>query len=291
MDWITIGQDIISNSVSGIIVAAVCGSVAWFLYTSGIKGKDREQRASDRKNNLYVPLKYEMYNIMQMKEDIWKSINVIEINKIVEKSDEFVVEDALFQKCEALSKLINKYNAINVYKVASNILCKRFEEKYVELYGSSTHQEKYWDEYTCEEILVDATDREIYDFYIVADSRKNIDNLFKYNQDCEDYFNDIGRVGPVEEYLTFLFSTCLPKKENTYAGIKFDIIDEKLLKEKKITPAEYMARNFRFIEIFESEQEVKDKEQLFQVIQELAFEIYEDLVVKIRSIGKKYEVE
>jgi len=63
------------------------------------------------------------------------------------------------------------------------------------------------------------------------------------------------------------------------------------LREKKITPARYMARNFDFMKLFEENAKIKDKIECFYKIQELAFSTYEDVVVKIRTIGKKYEVE
>lgn len=291
MNWVTIGQDIISNSVSGIIVAAVCGGVGWFIYSTGIKGKDREQQASARKNDIYIPLKYELISLMNKKENIWEKINVFEIKRIVEKNDEFVVEDALFQKCDLLLDLINEYNLINPYAVASNILCTHFENKYKELYGTTTHPEVHYDSFSGEAIEYEATDYEIIDFSYVADSEKNIDTIFEYSQDMEEYCNDMGYVGPIEEYLAILFTSCLPKKDNTYKGVDFEKIEDVALKEKRITPAEYMAKNFRFMELFEQNKKIQDKEQLFYKIQELSFELYEDVVVKIRSIGKKYELE
>lgn len=59
----------------------------------------------------------------------------------------------------------------------------------------------------------------------------------------------------------------------------------------KITSARYMARNFDFIKIFEEDAKIQEKTECFYKIQKLVFSIYEDVVVKIRAIGKKYEVE
>ena len=128
MDWVTIGQDIISSTISGIIVVIFGGLAGWLVYVTGIKGKEKDQIASERKNEIYIPLKYELNSIIHLPDDIWRKIEVIEVKKIVEKNDELVVSDHLFQQCEILSDLIRAFNSINLYTVASNILCKRFEE-------------------------------------------------------------------------------------------------------------------------------------------------------------------
>ena len=291
MDWVTIGQDIISSTISGIIVVIFGGVAGWLVYVTGIKGKEKDQIASERKNEIYIPLKYELNSIIHLPDDIWRKIEVIEVKKIVEKNDELVVSDYLFQQCEILSDLIRAFNSINLYTVASNILCKRFEEKYIELYGSITHPITHWDEFTREEVELEDWDQEFLDFRAYVDVKDNIDSLFKNDLEYEEYCQDIGRIGPAEEYLTILFSKVLPKKENMYNGIDFNNLDCDALINKKITPAEYMERDFKFFEYFEKNEDVRKKEELLIKIKELSFSIYEDVTAKIRSIGKKYEAE
>ena len=291
MDWVTIGQDIISSTISGIIVVIFGGVAGWLVYVTGIKGKEKDQIASERKNEIYIPLKYELNSIIHLPDDIWRKIEVIEVKKIVEKNDELVVSDYLFQQCEILSDLIRAFNSINLYTVASNILCKRFEEKYIELYGSITHPITHWDEFTREEVELEDCDQEFLDFRAYVDVKDNIDSLFKNDLEYEEYCQDIGRIGPAEEYLTILFSKVLPKKENMYNGIDFNNLDCDALINKKITPAEYMVRDFKFFEYFEKNEDVRKKEELLIKIKELSFSIYEDVTAKIRSIGKKYEAE
>ena len=206
MDWVTIGQDIISSTISGIIVVIFGGVAGWLVYVTGIKGKEKDQIASERKNEIYIPLKYELNSIIHLPDDIWRKIEVIEVKKIVEKNDELVVSDYLFQQCEILSDLIRAFNSINLYTVASNILCKRFEEKYIELYGSITHPITHWDEFTREEVELEDWDQEFLDFRAYVDVKDNIDSLFKNDLEYEEYCQDIGRIGPAEEYLTILFS-------------------------------------------------------------------------------------
>jgi hypothetical protein len=291
MDWIIIGQDIISSTISGILVVIFGGIIGWGVYITGIKGKEKDQVASERKNKIYIPLKYELDSISHISANIWEKIESPEVRKIVEKNDELVVSESLFQQCELLFNLISNYNSINLYTVVSNILCKQFEEKYIELYGSITHPITHWDEYTREKVELEDWDQEFMDFRCNVDVKDNIDSLFKNDPGYEEYCQDIGRVGPVEEYLTLLFSSVLPKKENTYKGIDFDSVNCEALTNKTITPAEYMIRDFNFFDCFEKDEKVQQKESLLIEIKELSFSIYEDVTAKIRSIGKKYEVE
>ncbi|MDF2821604.1 MAG: hypothetical protein K0R15_2045 [Clostridiales bacterium] len=291
MDWNTIGQNIISSTISGILVVIFGGITGWFVYITGIKGKEKDQAASERKNQIYIPLKYELDSISHTSDNIWEKIESPEARKIVEKNDEFVVSESLFQQCDFLFNLINNYNSINLYTVASNILCKRFEEKYIELYGSITHPIMHWDEYTKEEVEMEDWDQEFVDFRCNVYVKNNIDSIFKNDPGYEEYCQDIGRIGPTEEYLTLLFSSVLPKKENTYIGIDFDSVNCEELTNKKITPAEYMIKDFNFFDRFEKDEKVQQKKSLLIEIKELSFSIYEDVTVKIRAIGKKYEVE
>lgn len=289
MDWMTITQDIISSTISGILVVIFGGVTGWLVYIIGIKGKERDQIASERKNQIYIPLKYELDSIVHIPDNIWNKIKVPEIKKVVEKNDELVVSDYIFQQCVLLSDMIDKFNSINLYAVASNILCKRFEEKYIELYGTITHPITHYDEFTREEVELEDWNPEFIDFREIVDTKENIDTLFKNNPEYEEYCQDIGRVGPVEEYLTLMFSSVLPKKEKTYIGIDLIVCEE--LRDKKITPAEYMIKGFDFFKQFKENETVKQKEALLIKIKELSFGIYEDVVAKIRSIGRKYEVE
>lgn len=291
MDWISITQDVISSTISGILVVVFGGVAGWFVYITGIKGKEKDQVASERKNKIYIPLKYELHSIANFSDNIWKKIEATEIKEIVEKNDELVVSETLFQQCKILDDMISNFNSINLYTVVSNILCKQFEKKYIELYGSITHPITYWDEYAEEEIETEDWNQEILDFYCNVDVKENIDALFKHDSGYEEYCQDIGRVGPTKEYLTLLFSSVLPKKENTYKGIEWDSVNCEALTNKRITPAEYMVRDFNFFECFEKNETVQLKEELLIAIKELSFEIYEEVIVKIRSIGKKYEAE
>lgn len=291
MDWNAIWQDVISSTISGVLVIIFGGIIAWFAYITGIKGKEKDQKASERKNEIYIPLKYELKSLIRAPSDIWKELKVTEIEKIVEKNDELVVSDYLWKQCEMLLQLINSYNSIDLYNVVGKILCTQFEKKYIELYGSLTHPMTHWDEISGEEFEYEEYDQEFMDFTSVAYDKKNVDTIFKTDPGCEEYYRELGQIAPTEEFIARMFAMVLPKKEQRYARINLKNIDCKLLREKKISPAEYMVRDFDFYEKFKNDKKVEDKQEMLDKIKELSFQIYEDVVQKIRSIGKKYEAE
>lgn len=149
---------------SWIGIGVLGGIIAWFAYITGIKGKEKDQKASERKNEIYIPLKYELKSLIRAPSDIWKELKVTEIEKIVEKNDELVVSDYLWKQCEMLLQLINSYNSIDLYNVVGKILCTQFEKKYIELYGSLTHPMTHWDEISGEEFEYEECDQEFMDF-------------------------------------------------------------------------------------------------------------------------------
>lgn len=289
MDWTQICQDVISNSLSGLIVALIGGTTAWFLYSSGIKGKEREQIASERKKNIYIPLKYEMKSITDAPENIWARVESGMAAEIVVNSDEYVVDDELLRKCSLLIELIESYNQINLYDVASDVLCKRFREKYVELYGKVTYTDQYYDEFTNQVIDYENDVPDMYSFREISGVNKNLEKIFE-NRTLQEYYAAVGDYGPVELFISKMFSMAISGKD-VYAGIHFKEINDEELTEGKITPAEYMVKGFDFFTVFDNESKVKEKEFMLIKIRELAHDIYEDVVVKIRNIGKKYEQE
>ncbi|MEG2687340.1 MAG: hypothetical protein RR954_09540 [Christensenellaceae bacterium] len=287
MDWTTIFQD----TISGIMVASFCGIVGWIVYLTGIKGKEKNQIASERKREIYIPLKYELDNVVHLKDTVWQNVEIKEITKVVRQNDELVVTQDIYDKCCQLSQLVSRFNNINLYCTTGNILSKRFEEKYLELYGSTTHTVTRWEESAQEEIEYDETDPELYDFASTAEIKENVDRIFKFDRGMIEYYDETDCVSPLEDYLTVLFGSVLPKKEKKYNGIKFENLSCPALIEKRISPAEYIAKDFAFLDVFENHKDVKEKAELLTSIKALAFELYENVVIRIRFIGKKYESE
>lgn len=282
MDW----NNIWENTISGIFVVIFGGISAWIVYLLGIRGKEKAQIASLRKQEIYIPLKYELKGIIDMEHNIWKNIKTPEINKILENNDEFVVSKELYDKCNTLSDLVSEYNSINMYRVVADILSKRFEERYIQLYGSSTHTEFIYQEDFEGEI--EATDPEITDFYETVRQKNVIDRIMNNSIDYEEYCNQKGYVSPFEEFYAILCASVLPKGENTYDGVK---LKEESIIQKKKTPAEYIAYGFKFFEIYESDINVNKKENLLDSIKSISVEIFEDVSSTIRNIGNKYEKE
>lgn len=282
MDW----NNIWESTISGIFVVIFGGISAWLAYMLGIRGKERSQIASQRKQEIYIPLKYEMRNLTDMEHNIWKEINIPETKKILAKNDELVISEELFNKCQELHNLVDQYKGINMYSVVADILFDRFKEKYAQLYGSATHIE-----HVCQpdfEGDFEVEDPKIIAFYETVSIKSNIDNLMKNDIYYEEYCRQENYVSPLEEYFLRICASVLPCGERTYQGIKSN---NKSLNQRKITPAEYIAYGFNFFAIYNENTKVKEKEKLLDQIKALALDLYEDLLIKIRSIGNKYEKE
>lgn len=282
MDW----NNIWENTISGILVVIFGGISAWLVYSLGIKGKEKSQLASQRKQNIYIPLKYEMKNITDMEYDIWKEITIPECDSVLEKNDELVVSSDLYTKCSSLRNLINQYNSINMYGVVTDILLNRFKEKYAQLYGSTTHIE-----HICQpdfEDDIDVTDYEIQNFYETINQKSVISNIMKNDMGYEEYCFQEQFVSPFEEYFSRLCASVLPRGEQTYKGV---IVDDESLKRKRKTPAEFIAYGFNFFQVYNNNPKVCEKKKLLDEVKEQALDIFEDLSIVIRNIGKKYEKE
>lgn len=104
----------------------------------------------------------------------------------------------------------------------------------------------------------------------------------------EEYCRQENYVSPLEEYFARICASVLPHGEKTYQGIQ--LIDEALAQKKK-TPAEYIAYDFDFFTIYNKNVKVQEKEMLLDEIKELALDLYENLMIKIRNIGNRYEKE
>lgn len=284
--WLVLNwNNIWESTISGIFVVIFGGISAWLAYILGIRGKEKSQIALRRKQEIYIPLKYEMKTLMEM-NDIWRDINIPETDNILAKNDELVVSEELYKKCQKLSDVIARYKSINMYNVVADILSDRFKEKYAQLYGSITHiehicQPDYEDDFEVE-------DPEIIAFYETIRIKSNIDNLMKNDVGYEEYCRQENYVSPLEEYFARICASVLPHGEKTYQGIQ--LIDEALAQKKK-TPAEYIAYDFDFFTIYNKNVKVQEKEMLLDEIKELALDLYENLMIKIRNIGNRYEKE
>lgn len=282
MNWNSIWE----NTISGIFVVIFGGISAWLVYSIGIKGKEKTQLATQRKQDIYIPLKYEMKNLTDMEYDIWKDITTPECDNVLEKNDELVVSSNLYEKCRSLKALVNQYNSINMYEIVTDILLNRFKEKYAQLYGSTTHIEHI--SQPDFEADIDVTDYEIQSFYETISQKSIINNIMKNDVGYEEYCFQEQFVSPLEEYFSRLCASVLPRGEYTYKGI---VIDDESLKQKRKTPAEFIAYGFNFFEIYNNNPNVQAKENLLDRIKEQSLDIFEDLSIVIRNIGKKYEKE
>ena len=187
--------------------------------------------------------------------------------------------------------LVDEYNGINLNTVAGNILCKRFREKYSELFGSATHPSTVYDEATNEEHEIEEDDFEVETFQrSIAYRNDDIRKIF-LNRENDDSQIAIGEESPVNAYIARMFAMAFRGPETKY--IK-NICDERIkadIVNRHITISEYMTDRVCFFEMFEKSPEAERKDYLLGEIRALAVRIAEDLDVIIRRIGKKYEKE
>lgn len=60
--WLVLNwNNIWESTISGIFVVIFGGISAWLAYILGIRGKEKSQIASRRKQEIYIPLKYECF--------------------------------------------------------------------------------------------------------------------------------------------------------------------------------------------------------------------------------------
>ena len=282
MNWYNIWE----STISGIFVVIFGGVSAWLVYTLGIKGKEKSQIASQRKQEIYIPLKYEMKSIIDMDYNIWKEITTPESDKVLERNDELVVSDDLYNKCQVLKDLISQYNSINMYSVVVNILFNRFKERYSQLYGTTTHVE-YINQPDIEG-YIDVIDYEIQNFYETINHKSVIDNIMKNDIGYEEFCFQEQYVSPFEEYFSRLCASVLPQGEKMYSGI---IIEDESIQQRTKTPAQFIAYGFNFFNIYNNDSRVNEKEKILNNIKEQALDIYEESSRIIRKIARKYEKE
>lgn len=282
MNWYNIWE----STISGIFVVTFGGVSAWLVYTLGIKGKEKSQIASQRKQEIYIPLKYEMKSIIDMDYNIWKEITTPESDKVLERNDELVVSDDLYNKCQVLKDLISQYNSINMYSVVVDILFNRFKERYSQLYGTTTHVE-YINQPDIEG-CIDVVDYEIQNFYETINNKCVIDNIMKNDIGYEEYCFQEQYVSPFEEYFSRLCASVLPQGEKMYSGI---IIEDESIQQRAKTPAQFIAYGFNFFNIYNNDSRVNEKEKILNSIKEQALDIYEESSRIIRKIARKYEKE
>lgn len=72
LDWSGIIRDI----VCGTTAAFICALAAWLIYEIGFKGKEDSQTASERKKEIYIPLRDELKAIYDKPENVWEEISV-----------------------------------------------------------------------------------------------------------------------------------------------------------------------------------------------------------------------
>lgn len=287
LDWQVIAEDIIS----GTATAFICAFGAWLVYKFGFKGKEDAQMATERKKEIFIPLRDELKAIYEKPENIWERINVSFARKVVADDAVYLLDREIASSCSHLFTLIDEYNSIDLNTVAGNILCSRFREKYIELFGSATHLAMGFDQATRQEYEIEEDDLEVEN--IAHNIAYHIDSIKKIilNREYDEFQIAIGEESPINAYIARMFSMAFDEPEAKYiAGVR----DEKKkheLTRRNITPSKYMAEGFSFFEMFDKSSDTQRKDHLLCEIRALAMSIVEDINVVIKKIGQKYEKE
>lgn len=111
------------------IFKSVAASGLVYLISGLFKAKGLDQKASERKNKLYVPLKTEINSLMSLKINFSEKFDKIKcpmLYDIVDNADQYALDKKLFNKCVQLLNLITEFNRINTKKIVSNLFIKRF---------------------------------------------------------------------------------------------------------------------------------------------------------------------
>jgi len=291
MDWTSIWENVISSTISGVAVVAICGIFGFLIYVFGIKGKENNHNATGRKEKIYIPLKDELEKLSLLSDDIWKRITSPELLKVINKDDEINLPDELYKKCIVLRNMIDEYHKIDLYNTVGEMLTNHFVERYAQLYGSAKCEKVHWDESIQAEFEYEDWVPEVWDFITNVYEKEIIDNIFKYSRGEEEYCIEKGYIGPAKEYLLHICTNVLPKKEKKYEGIQWDVVKCEALQNRRITPADYIMKDYEVFEEFGKHELVIKKNNLLDSIRAQAHDIHEDVSMKIRYIVKKYELE
>lgn len=282
MDW----NDILKEVISGSILLIIGGIGGWF--GGFFKGKKKSSNAIKRKNEIYQPLIDEIEKYTNFKWSIRENIKTPFLNEIVTNSYKYHLTQELETQCIYLNETINKYNEIDILRIAHSIIVDIFEKGYTELYGSiydgiSNQCDRYgneWEEHIIAEPVISIRH---------SDYLKEIDNLLfnegMYSDDvCIDIENNLFE--PIYQQLKIIYRSSL---NITINGKKY--IKPKPLINLTMLPEEYIALNYDFFDIYNNNDKIKNKYKLREEIIYTSQAITQNLKEIIYKIIENYEVE
>lgn len=282
MNWDSIWGEVLAG-----VILLVIGSIGgWF---AGLfKGKKETSSAIERKDNIYQPLLDEIVKYSEFEWTILEKVKVGLLRDITNDSYKYGLSEELQNKCNCLYEIVSTYNSIDPFRIADNIIVDIFTKAYEEIYGSIIdgiiyHSDRYGNEWE-EEVIVEPIQ-----IIKQINKSKEIESLL-YD---EGMFSDEVCIDEENE----LFEPIYGQLKRIYSLALYVIINGKQYKhpkpviDLKMSPEEYMAYQYDFFEIYNSDERIKLKYDLREDIIYKSQEIVEELKEIIEKIVRVYEVE
>ncbi len=231
--------------IISIITVLFIGAVS---YKYGFIKRFHSEDEKTSKKEFFLSLKSELSKLTD-ELDIRKKISFVRVCESVNNSN--CVDMTVRRKSNELNDIISKYNELNFYTIAGDILCNQFEKKYTEIFGSMYHKAVQTDSYGKFEF--EEFDAEIKQMKRIAYISQSIDRIF----DSPDNESQ-------QEVITELFRQAL-ETENA---------DKFQKDENGENPyCRYMAEDFDFKARLLSDSDILQKRNLLISIKEKATEL------------------
>ncbi|PRS31715.1 hypothetical protein C6W19_21675 [Bacillus sp. RJGP41] len=282
VEWNTALTDVLSGSVV-LIIGALGG-----VFIGYFRGKKQSAVAIERKNTIYQPLLDELDPIGNFELSVLINKKTPILDEVVTNEYKYGFSTELQEKCNYLYSQIEQYNRIKLVSIANDKIIEIFKKGYEELYGSlidgvSYHSDTAGNEWEVEHLAIPV------EFIQRKNFDKSIVNLLNTEGMCDyevrvDENNNISE--PIYRDLVNIFDSTLNVSINSVSH-PLPLIK----KELGMSPAEYIALNYDFFNLYNSDTQKLRKDQLREEIIFKSQEVIQDLKDVIRRIVQIYEVE
>lgn len=273
-------NDIFKEVIKTLMVSLLTGILSYLWGKR--KGKKQSTDAIKRKEKLYIPIDDEMIDFKENNKDILERMDFPITFSFYNKIYRYEMDKNIIEKILELKKHVEEYNRINVISIAHEIIGERFTTIFKELFGSVVEAtipivDQYGNEYE-EDIYCEEYEALKY----ISD--KEIKSLIR-NRNYPEYL-----ISEIEDItykdLVDIYSGC------------FNIVINGTPIKKRVIPnnwqgsiSEYFAYNTNFLNEFNNNFEVKKKYELLKEIEQITFELKNNIQLIISKITKLYEKE
>lgn len=282
IEWNTVLTDVLSGSV--VLIIGVVGG-GFFGY---FRGKKKSSSGIERKNTIYQPLLDELNPVGNFELNLLKKKETPLLREIVTNDYKYGLSAELQGKCNHLYSLIEQFNKIDLVSVAHCKIVKIFENGYEEIFGSiidgiSNNTDREGNEWDEEHLVlpVELIQRRDFDNSIIS----LLNNEGMYNSEvCVD--RNTNAFVPIYGDIVKIYNSVLHANVN---GVRNQLPPPK--KELGMSPAEYMALNYDFFKMYNTDSQKLKKYEYREEIIFKSQEVIEDLKEVIRKIVEAYEAE